>query len=50
MRLLHYSDLENVYDRPERAGRLAGCIDALRDDETVVVGTGDDHFGVRRIR
>ncbi len=42
MRLLHYSDLENVYDRPERAGRLAGCIDTLRDDETVVVGTGDD--------
>jgi 2',3'-cyclic-nucleotide 2'-phosphodiesterase (5'-nucleotidase family) len=42
MRLLHYSDLENVYDRPERAGRLAACIDAERDDETVVVGTGDD--------
>ena len=42
MRLLHYSDVENAYDRPERAGRLAGCIDARRDDETVVVGTGDD--------
>ncbi|UPV74239.1 5'-nucleotidase C-terminal domain-containing protein [Halorussus limi] len=42
MRLLHYSDVENVYDRPERAGRLAGCIDARRDGETVVVGTGDD--------
>ena len=42
MRLLHYSDVENAYDRPERAGRLAGCVDARRDDETVVVGTGDD--------
>ncbi|MFC4450238.1 bifunctional metallophosphatase/5'-nucleotidase [Halorussus aquaticus] len=42
MRLLHYSDVENVYDRPERAGRLAGCVAARRDAETVVVGTGDD--------
>ncbi|MFC4549637.1 MULTISPECIES: bifunctional metallophosphatase/5'-nucleotidase [Halorussus] len=42
MRLLHYSDIENVYDRPERAGRLAGLLEAYRDDETIVVGTGDD--------
>ena len=40
-RILHYSDLENAFDRPERLGRLAGTIDALRDPETVVVGTGD---------
>ncbi|WP_435177746.1 bifunctional metallophosphatase/5'-nucleotidase [Halorussus sp. AFM4] len=42
MRLLQYSDVENVYDHPERAGRFAGLIEAHRDDETVVVGTGDD--------
>jgi 2',3'-cyclic-nucleotide 2'-phosphodiesterase (5'-nucleotidase family) len=41
-RLLHYSDLENAYDDPERIGRLAGTIDALRDPDTVVVGTGDN--------
>lgn len=41
MRLIHYSDVENAYDRPERIGRLAGCIAADRDDETLVVGTGD---------
>ena len=42
MRLLHYSDIENAYDHPERIGRLAGCIEERRDDRTVVVGTGDD--------
>ncbi|UPW00274.1 5'-nucleotidase C-terminal domain-containing protein [Halorussus gelatinilyticus] len=42
MRLLQYSDVENAYDHPERIGRLAGCIESLRDDRTVVVGTGDD--------
>ena len=41
-RLLHYSDIENAYDRPERIGRLVGTIAAHRDDETIVVGTGDD--------
>lgn len=41
-RLLHYSDLENAFDYPERIGRLAGTIDALRDEETLVVGTGDN--------
>jgi 2',3'-cyclic-nucleotide 2'-phosphodiesterase (5'-nucleotidase family) len=41
-RLLHYSDLESAFDDPERIGRLAGTIDALRDDETLVVGTGDN--------
>ena len=42
MRLLHYSDIENAHDDPERIGRLAGLIDALGDDETVVCGTGDN--------
>jgi len=42
LRILHYSDVENAYDDPERVGRLAGTIDAHRDDRTVVVGTGDD--------
>ncbi|KAB1198722.1 MULTISPECIES: bifunctional UDP-sugar hydrolase/5'-nucleotidase [Haloferax] len=40
-RLLHYSDIENVFDDPERAGRLAGCVSVLDDDDTLVVGTGD---------
>ncbi|NEU57284.1 bifunctional UDP-sugar hydrolase/5'-nucleotidase [Halorussus sp. MSC15.2] len=42
IRVLHYSDIENAYDDPERVGRLAGTIDALRDGRTVVVGTGDN--------
>jgi 2',3'-cyclic-nucleotide 2'-phosphodiesterase (5'-nucleotidase family) len=41
-RVVYYSDIENAYDDPERVGRLAGTIDALRDERTVVVGTGDD--------
>lgn len=41
-RLLHYSDIENAYDDPERIGRLAGLIDSLRTDATAVVGTGDN--------
>ncbi|MFC7080092.1 bifunctional metallophosphatase/5'-nucleotidase [Halorussus caseinilyticus] len=40
--MLQYSDIENAYDDPERVGRLAGTIESLRDDRTVVVGTGDD--------
>ncbi|WP_238479840.1 bifunctional metallophosphatase/5'-nucleotidase [Natranaeroarchaeum sulfidigenes] len=42
VRLLHYSDLENAYDDPDRIGRLAGLIDSLRDDTTIVAGTGDN--------
>ncbi|WP_227374137.1 bifunctional metallophosphatase/5'-nucleotidase [Haladaptatus halobius] len=42
LRLLHYSDIENAYDEPDHIGRLAGCIDSLRDDRTLVVGTGDN--------
>ena len=40
--LLHYADIENAYDDPERIGRLAGLIDQLRDDGTVVCGAGDN--------
>jgi len=42
VRVLHYSDIENAHDRPERLGRLAGTVDRLRDDETLVLGSGDD--------
>jgi 2',3'-cyclic-nucleotide 2'-phosphodiesterase (5'-nucleotidase family) len=41
-RVLHYSDLENAYDDPERIARLAGLIEELRGSETLLVGTGDD--------
>ena len=41
-RLLHYSDLEGVYDAPERAARLAGLVDERRDSDTLVLGTGDN--------
>ncbi|MFC7059598.1 bifunctional metallophosphatase/5'-nucleotidase [Halovenus salina] len=42
VRLLHYSDLETALDEPEQCGALAGTIEALRDEETVVVGSGDN--------
>ena len=42
VRLLHYSDVENAYDDPERIGRLAGAIAQRRNDETLVLGTGDN--------
>jgi len=41
-RLLHYSDVENAYDDPDRIGRLAGTLAALRDDDALVVGSGDN--------
>ena len=40
-RLLHYSDIENVYDAPARAARLAGRIRALSGPDAAVVATGD---------
>lgn len=42
VRLLQYSDVENAYDDPERIGQLAGLIEELRNEETLVVGTGDN--------
>jgi 2',3'-cyclic-nucleotide 2'-phosphodiesterase (5'-nucleotidase family) len=41
-RLLHYSDVENAYDDPERIGRLAGRLRALDGDDAAVCGTGDN--------
>ena len=41
-RVLHYSDLENAYDDPERIARLAGLLGELRGEDTLLVGTGDD--------
>ncbi|WP_117595002.1 bifunctional metallophosphatase/5'-nucleotidase [Haloprofundus halophilus] len=41
-RLLHYSDIENVYDDPERAGRLAGLLSSLGGPDSLVVGSGDN--------
>ncbi|MFB6142170.1 MAG: bifunctional UDP-sugar hydrolase/5'-nucleotidase [Halorientalis sp.] len=41
-RVVHYSDLENVFDHPERAGRLAGLVDSLRTPEALVLGSGDN--------
>ncbi len=42
VRVLHYSDIENVYDHPERAARLAGCLRERGGDDALVVGTGDN--------
>ncbi|WP_435358760.1 bifunctional metallophosphatase/5'-nucleotidase [Haloarchaeobius sp. DFWS5] len=42
LRLLHYADLERAADDPELLGRLSGLVDSLRDDETLVLGAGDD--------
>jgi 2',3'-cyclic-nucleotide 2'-phosphodiesterase (5'-nucleotidase family) len=42
VRLLHHSDLEHVYDDPDRVGRLVGCLRALDGPDAVVCGTGDD--------
>ncbi|MEF8779899.1 MAG: 5'-nucleotidase C-terminal domain-containing protein [Haloferacaceae archaeon] len=42
VRLLHYSDIENVYDTPERAGGLAGLLSTLDGRDAIVVGAGDD--------
>ena len=45
LRLVHYSDLENVYDEPVKAGRIAGLVAELRDDgglEPILLGSGDN--------
>ena len=41
VRLVHYSDIENVFDAPERAARLAGRIRALSGPDAAVVASGD---------
>ena len=40
-RLVHYSDIENVFDVPERAARLAGRISERDGPDAAVVATGD---------
>jgi 5'-nucleotidase/UDP-sugar diphosphatase len=40
LRLLLVNDVETAVDNPERIGRLAGAIDALRDDRTAVLDAG----------
>ncbi len=42
LRLIHYADLEDVYDEPEHIGRIAGLIKLLRDEQTVIIGAGDN--------
>lgn len=42
VRLLHYSDIENLYDDAERAGRFAGALQARDGEDALVVGTGDN--------
>ena len=42
VRLLHYSDIENIYDDAERAGRFAGRLAELDGEDALVVGTGDN--------
>ncbi|WP_123534022.1 bifunctional metallophosphatase/5'-nucleotidase [Halosimplex salinum] len=41
-RVLHYSDLENAYDTPERVARVAGLVADRRDADTLVAGSGDN--------
>ncbi len=41
-RLLHYSDVENVYDDTVRVGRLAGAIRSRDGPDALVCGTGDN--------
>jgi len=42
VRLLHYSDLETALDDPDQCGALAGAIQARRDEQSLVVGSGDN--------
>jgi len=41
-RILHYSDVENAYDTPERVGRLARAVSERRGPDTLVAGSGDN--------
>ncbi|MFB6196859.1 MAG: bifunctional UDP-sugar hydrolase/5'-nucleotidase [Halobacteriaceae archaeon] len=43
VRILHYSDVENAFDTPEKVGRLAGLLQDLKstDGEAIIANTGD---------
>lgn len=41
VRLIQYSDIENLYDEAERAARFAGRLRELDGEDALVVGTGD---------
>jgi len=41
-RLLHYSDLENAYDTPERIARVATAVCERAGSDTLVAGSGDN--------
>jgi len=41
-RLLHYSDIENAYDTPERVARVAGLLADRYGPDAVVAGSGDN--------
>lgn len=40
--VLGYSDLEGIYDTPERVARFASVLAQRRDDATITVGAGDN--------
>jgi 2',3'-cyclic-nucleotide 2'-phosphodiesterase (5'-nucleotidase family) len=42
VRLLHYSDVENAHDDPERVARLAGLLTDLAGPDALLCGTGDN--------
>lgn len=42
IRVLQYSDLENAYDRASRIGAVTGVLQSLRDENTLIIGTGDN--------
>lgn len=41
IRVVHYSDIENATDDPQRIGRLARSLRELRNESTLLCGTGD---------
>lgn len=42
VRILHYSDLENAFDSPERLGRLVSALRSESTPESIIIGTGDE--------
>jgi 2',3'-cyclic-nucleotide 2'-phosphodiesterase (5'-nucleotidase family) len=42
VRLLHYADVENAHDDPERVARLAGLLADLDGPDALTCGTGDN--------